>query len=118
MKRKLILLLTILVFVDFTANSQKRINKNVITRNFKETIAPVELNHGEVLEYKRKDGKMLTLELLSTSANILYTNRDKIPSGEHQDYSDGRGRRHIRYRHSGALRRTGKRPQFHLYLFR
>ena len=82
MKRKLILILAIITFFGMTANPQSRNNKNILTRNFKETITPIELNHGEILTYKRKNGEILTFELLSTSANILYTNKDKIPKDE------------------------------------
>jgi PKD repeat protein len=79
MKKKFLLLLGIIVLSELTLYPQSRGN---IERKFKETITSVELNHGETLKYTRKDGSVLTIDLLSTSANILYTNRDKIPPGE------------------------------------
>ena len=65
-----------------TGYPESKSNKNIIKRNFKETMTPIEVNHGETLKYTRKDGSVLTIELLSTSANILYTNKGKIPADE------------------------------------
>jgi len=71
-----------MVLSGLSLHSQTRNIKTNYVRNFKETITPIELNHGEMLRYTGKDGSVLTIELLSTSANILYTNRDKIPYEE------------------------------------
>ena len=80
MKKTYIILLLILVLnLPKVGYSQ---NKNTYERIFKNTMTPIELNHDETLKYTRKDGKILNLKLLSTSANILYTNKDKIPPGE------------------------------------
>ena len=51
-------------------------------RKAKDTISPVELNHGDAVHFETVDGSVLELRLLSTSANILFTNRDKIPEDE------------------------------------
>ena len=82
MKKIFILTLWIIVLSNLFIYAQSRGNKSTISRNFKETITPIELNNGEVLKYTRKDGQVLTIELLSTAANVLYTNRDKIPPDE------------------------------------
>lgn len=48
----------------------------------KETATPVEMSYGDIVAYARHDGEELTLELVSTAARILYTNRDRIPPDE------------------------------------
>ncbi len=80
-----ILKVTAIIFVSlFSINdhTQARVNSVGINLEAKQTITPVKLSHGEIVEYIRKDSGTLRIELLSTSANILYTNRDKIPNGE------------------------------------
>ena len=63
--------------------SQSGISQNkAIVRESKETVTPIEMNHGEIIRYYRDDGNFLELELISTSANILYTNKDKIQQDE------------------------------------
>lgn len=53
-----------------------------IRRQAKETITPIELNQGETLEFVRRDGSVLALELQATSATVLYTNKHAIPPDE------------------------------------
>ena len=81
MKRSIFLLI-IVILNGLIVYPQRSSKQNIYIRNFKETITPIELNHGEIVKYTKKDGKVLTIELLATSANILYTNRDKIPFTE------------------------------------
>lgn len=81
MKRSIFLLI-IIILNGLIVYPQRSTKQNIYIRNFKETITPIELNHGEIVKYTKKDGKVLTIELLATSANILYTNRDKIPFTE------------------------------------
>jgi PKD repeat protein len=82
MMKKFLFTICLFSFCVMTGYPQSKSNKNIIKRNFKETMSPIELNHGETLKYTRKDGSVLTIELLSTSANILYTNKGKIPADE------------------------------------
>jgi PKD repeat protein len=82
MIKKYLLIFGFTVLGGLILYSQSNRKKNTFIRNFNGTITPLELNHGETLKYTRNDGSVLTLELISTSANILYTNRDKIPLDE------------------------------------
>jgi PKD repeat protein len=85
MNKRVFFILCIIIVIISGVNASYAQNKNIkrtIDRNFKETITPVELNNGEMVRYTRKDGNVLTIELLSTSANILYTNKAKIPADE------------------------------------
>ncbi|MGF1586325.1 MAG: PKD domain-containing protein [Bacteroidales bacterium] len=70
------------LFFSSMEGFQSRTRRNTINLTSKETITPVELNYGETVRYTRKGGSAVTIQLLSTSANILYTNRDKIPLEE------------------------------------
>jgi PKD repeat protein len=79
---KILHILLIVVICSLNAFSQTKNRKDTYIRKAKETITPVALNYGEVLRYTRNDGIALTIELKSTSAKILYTNRDKIPRDE------------------------------------
>jgi PKD repeat protein len=84
--RKLVLLISILLVhgLSFSAidGAQSRIRRNTINLTSRETITPVELSHRESVRYTRNDGEVLTIELVSTSAGILFTNRDKITDDE------------------------------------
>lgn len=82
MIKKTVLVIAWLLFCHVFVIGKNESNKNIIKRSFKPTMTPIELNHGEKLVYTRKDGKELTIELISTDANILYTNKDKIPPDE------------------------------------
>jgi PKD repeat protein len=82
MIKKYLLIFGFAVLGGLILYSQSSNKKNTFIRNFNETITPHELNHGEILKYTMDDGSVFTLELISTSANILYTNRDKIPPDE------------------------------------
>lgn len=65
------------------ANGTSQVKKgNTVTLNAKETITPVELNYGDRVKYRRIDGNELTIELVNTSANILFTNKNKISPDE------------------------------------
>jgi len=78
--KKVIVIVLLIISGWFTGYSQE--NKQVIKRAAKETITPIELNHNEIIKYQRLDGQVLTIELISTDARIIWTNRDKIPEDE------------------------------------
>lgn len=73
-------LISIVVVVPFAFSNLNQ--GDAIARIAKGTITPIEINHGDIFSYTRRDGEKLTLELLTTSANIIYTNKDKIPPDE------------------------------------
>lgn len=79
MLRNTVLLIVIILVIPGLTQGRNKITHEL---KYKETITPIEINHGEVISYTRKDGKKLIIELVSTSANILYTNRNKIPGDE------------------------------------
>lgn len=69
-------------FVFADTGLQVSQKQNITNLEAKETITPVDLNYGEIIRYTLKNNEVLELELVSTSASILYTNRDKIPKDE------------------------------------
>ena len=107
MKRKSFMILWIIVLSGLTVYPQSRGNKSNNVRNFKETVTPIELNHGETLKYTRMDGSILTIELLSTSANILYTNKDKIPPDESGNDRDNMWRARLMYEYTCDVKING-----------
>jgi hypothetical protein len=63
-----------------------------IRRTAKETLAAVEMDQGDVLEFKLKSGQVVTFELLSTSAEIFRTTLKKLrveKRGARTDYRFG-----------------------------
>ena len=90
--------------------------QNIIERRSKETITPVELNHGEIFKYSRKDGNVLTVELISTSANILYTNRDKIPPKEPTNDRGNEYRSRLMYEFKCKVKINGFPMTMHRYI--
>jgi hypothetical protein len=80
MKRSIFLLI-IIIINGLTVYPQRSTKQNIYIRNFKETITPIDINHGEIVKYTNKVGKVLTIELLA-HLQYLYTNRDKIPFTE------------------------------------
>lgn len=76
---KINFLLILLFTFFFIVNSQTIANNNiengkVITRTAKNTITPVLLNKGDILEFKLKNGQVRTLQLLETNASIIRSN--------------------------------------------
>lgn len=69
------------LLVSFTGYTQKE-KRITLKRVAKETITPIELNHKDIIQYQKLDGEILTIELISTDAKIIWTNRDKIPKDE------------------------------------
>jgi len=49
-------------------------SETVIERSSKNTITPVLLNHGDILEFTLRNGKKRTMKLLETNASIIKTN--------------------------------------------
>ncbi|KPJ59654.1 MAG: hypothetical protein AMS15_06800 [Planctomycetes bacterium DG_23] len=63
-----------------------------IRRTAKQTLAAVEMDHGDVLEFKLRSGQVVTVELLSTSARILRTTLKRLrveKDGARTDYRFG-----------------------------
>ncbi|MGF1586326.1 MAG: PKD domain-containing protein [Bacteroidales bacterium] len=72
------------VFHVSVEGSQSRTGRNILNIAAKETITPIEVSHGEVIRYTSNDGSVLTIELVNTSANILFTNRNHIQPDERE----------------------------------
>ncbi|MDD4227265.1 MAG: PKD domain-containing protein [Mariniphaga sp.] len=81
-----ILLPSLFILIGHTLHAQTDLRakqkRNIISLVAKETITPIEINHGDAVHYTNKAGEKLTIELLSTSANVIYTNKYKIPPDE------------------------------------
>ena len=102
MKHSSLIVLVILSSVNIYAQ-----RKGIYNRNFKETMTPIELDNGESVKYTRSDGSTLTLELVSTSANILFTNRDKIPDSEPTDNRGNKYRARLLYEFTCEVKVNG-----------
>jgi hypothetical protein len=52
-----------------------------LTRTYKSTMTPFELNHGDRLVYTRNDGEQVAIELLDTAASVLEREYARYGSG-------------------------------------
>jgi PKD repeat protein len=78
--------------------------KGTFIRQFKETMTPMELNHGETLIYEKENGQSLNIKLLATSANILYTNKDRISSDESRNDRGNMYRARLMYEYTAQFK--------------
>jgi hypothetical protein len=60
----------------------------IVRRTAKDTLTVVELDHGDRLEFTLTDGRVVTLELLSTDAHITRTTLNELKVEEHAARTD------------------------------
>ena len=106
----------IFLLVNASLKAQKMDTESTIFRTSKETITPVELSHGESIVYERKDGEKICLQLIFTSANILYTNRNKIPSDESGNDRGNMYRARLLYEYSCKIAVNGIQMNMQRYV--
>lgn len=63
---------------SLTLLAESNANQNLIKRETKSTLTPVELNISETLSYRLGNGQVRTMELLSTDARVIITNHNKL----------------------------------------
>lgn len=115
MKSKVIILVLAILLHCFSGFSQRK-NRDLIEKKAKITLTPVELNHGEIVRYTTSNGQKLTIELLNSEANILYTNKDKIPEGESGNDRGNSWRARLMYEFNCDLSVNGQKMTMRRYV--
>jgi len=65
------------LFLCFSLHAKEN---GIIVREAKSTITPVEMNTGDILEFKLRNGEVRTIKLETTNASVLMTNHNKLLS--------------------------------------
>lgn len=71
-----LILVLICLFLNASGEAKK------IIREAKNTITPVEMNKGDILKFKLRNGQIRTMILEETDANVLITNLNKLTSDQ------------------------------------
>lgn len=67
------------------------------------TLNPVELNPGETIKFQRTDAETITIQLVDTGANVLFTNRDRLPESETEHDNGNKFRARLLYEFSAEI---------------
>jgi PKD repeat protein len=71
----IIILIFSTFYLSFTVHAKE---SRTIVREAKSTITPVEMNIGDILEFKLKNGEVRTIKMEATNALVLMTNLNKL----------------------------------------